>query len=89
MLVRSNKAALPSAKSSVGISGGIGRAKARGALPRDSNTKPKTQLYQDTAFPHENYGQVKPIPSKVRVKGTLFRILILELFFSQDPRPIS
>lgn len=65
ILVRSNKAALPSAKSSVGISGGIGRAKARGALPGDSNTKPKTQLYQDTAFPREEI-MVKSSPFRAK-----------------------
>ena len=53
MPVRSNKAALLSAKSSVGISGGTKRAKARGTLPRDSNTKLKTQVCQDIAFPGE------------------------------------
>lgn len=89
MLVRSNKPALPSAKSSVGISGGTKRAKGRGALPRDSNTKLKTQVYQDIAFPDgRDYGQVKPILSKVRVKGTLFKILILVLFWSQRLWPI-
>ena len=79
MSVGSNKAALLSAKSSVGLSWEEEKktAKVSGTLPRDSNTKLNLQDYQDTVLPEEEI-KVKSNPfglSKVRLKGTLFRIL--------------
>lgn len=81
MSVRSNKADLLSAKSSVALSREEKeknkRAKARGTLPRDSNTKLKLQEYQDIALPDEEI-KVKSNPSvlrKVSIRGSLFRTL--------------
>lgn len=82
MSIRSNEAALLSARSSGSYSGREKkknkRAKARGALPGDSNTKLKLQEYhQDIALPDEEI-KVKSNPfgpRKVRVRGSLFRTL--------------
>lgn len=87
---RSNKAALLSVRSSCGYLRGGERSKARGTLPRDSNTKLKTQIYQDTALADEEITVKSNLfwPEQVRVRWASFRIWSPALFWGQGLWPI-